>query len=52
VLKEKKTAEKEYESAIEQGQTAVLMRQSKETLDTFTVCILSFKIRKFLFVLF
>jgi len=38
VLKEKKAAEKEYESAIEQGHTAVLMRQSKETLDTFTVC--------------
>ena len=36
-LKEKKKAEDEYQSAIDQGQTAVLMRQSKETLDTFTV---------------
>ncbi|CAF4661631.1 unnamed protein product, partial [Rotaria sp. Silwood2] len=37
VLKEKKTAENEYQSAVQQGQTAVLMRQSKETFDTFTV---------------
>ncbi|CAF3602122.1 unnamed protein product [Rotaria sordida] len=37
VLKEKKKAEEEYKSAVEQGQTAVLMRQSQETLDTFTV---------------
>ncbi|CAF0876802.1 unnamed protein product [Rotaria sp. Silwood1] len=37
VLKEKKTAEEEYKSAVEQGQTAFLMRQSRETLDTFTV---------------
>ncbi len=48
VLKEKKTAEKEYESAVQQGQTAVLMRQSKETLDTFTVSILSFQLAKFI----
>ncbi|CAF2600098.1 unnamed protein product [Rotaria sp. Silwood2] len=34
---EKKIAEQEYKSAVEQGRTAVLMRQSKETLDTFTV---------------
>ncbi|CAF3519838.1 unnamed protein product [Adineta steineri] len=38
-LKEKKVAEEEYDSAIKQGQTAVLMRQSKKTLDTFTINI-------------
>ncbi|CAF0995129.1 unnamed protein product [Adineta steineri] len=39
LLKEKKVAEKEYESAVQQGQTAVLMRQNKKTLDTFTINI-------------
>ncbi|UJR20655.1 hypothetical protein I4U23_023777 [Adineta vaga] len=39
VLKEKKTAEKEYDTAVQQGQTAVLLRQSQETLDTFTINI-------------
>ncbi|CAF1500718.1 unnamed protein product, partial [Didymodactylos carnosus] len=40
VIKEKKTAEQEYQTAVQQGQTAVLMRQSEQTLDTFTVNIL------------
>ena len=43
-LKEKKTAEKEYQSAVQQGHTAVLLRQSQETLDTFTVTISLFQI--------
>ena len=36
-LKEKNTAEKEYKDALSKGQTAVLLRQSEQTLDTFTV---------------
>ena len=36
-IKEKKVAEKEYDEAIRHGQTATLLRQSEETLDTFTV---------------
>lgn len=39
LLKEKKVAEKEYESAVQQGQTAVLMRQNEKTLDRFTVSL-------------
>ncbi|CAF3425625.1 unnamed protein product [Rotaria socialis] len=37
VLKEKTIAEQEYKSAVEQGKTAILMEQSKQTYDTFTV---------------
>lgn len=42
-LKEKKKAEEEYQTAVDRGQTAVLLRQSKETLDTFTVKTCSFQ---------
>ena len=37
VVKEKQTAEEEYNEAISQGRTGVMMRQSAETFDTFTV---------------
>ncbi|CAF0794617.1 unnamed protein product [Adineta ricciae] len=37
VLKEKAKAEKEYNTSVQQGHTSVLLRQSKETLDTFTI---------------
>jgi len=36
-LKEKTKAEQEYKTAVSQGQTAVLLRQSDQTLDTFTI---------------
>ena len=41
VLKEKETAEKEYKEAVSQGKVAAMLRQSQETLDTFTVSICS-----------
>lgn len=41
VLKKKEQAEEEYKSAIEDGRTAILMRQSADTLDTFTVSNIS-----------
>ena len=36
--KRKSAAEQEYKNAVSQGRTAVLLRQSEQTLDTFTVC--------------
>jgi len=36
-LKERKQAETEYQTAIRRGQSAILMRQSDKTFDTFTV---------------
>ena len=46
VLKEKKVAETEYGKAVQRGQTAVLLRQSKQTLDTFTVSSYRFSERR------
>jgi inter-alpha-trypsin inhibitor heavy chain H3 len=40
VLKEKQTAEKEYQEAVSQGKVAAMLRQSEETFDMFTVSIL------------